>query len=350
MDARIWHNYCIAPPTPEPSPLSLKQWDRLSDSESDRHNDQLRRWLRHLFVQTAELADIADVMTEIVRTNAESPPGAKDVVVLTGENAVGKSTLMKKWGRQNYREWTKSSELDGRGRPIWHPTEDAEADICPVVWINLHSSAKIKEFDSQILEFFGLPAEGVIRNLSNRVVRAAERHRVRVLVVDDAHLLKTDWRGGRDVLDHVKHINTELGEIGATLILVGANLDGGDLVTDPQIAGRLRLLNFPRYGIDDLAEQRAWQRILCDIEEQLLPHLPAGKPGMLFTELAGELWYRTQGFLGDLTRLAGEATLSATIDRSHAIRRDHLEPVTLSSRAEAERDRQPSKTPKKAAR
>ncbi len=155
--------------------------------------------------------------------------------------------------------------------------------------------------------------------------------------VDDAHLLKTDWKGGRDVLDHVKHINTELGEIGATLILIGANLEDGDLVNDPQIAGRLDLQKFPRYGIDTVAEMRTWQGIVRRLEILVLDHLPAGKPGMLYLQLPGELWHRTQGYLGDLTHLVSQATLAARNDGAHRILPRHLNKVKLSERAENER-------------
>ena len=151
-------------------------------------------------------------------------------------------------------------------------TEDCEADLCPVAWIDLPAGAKIKDVDVKILEFYGLPGEGLIRHLSERAIRAAARHRTRALIVDDAHLLKTDWKGGRDVLDHVKHINTELGEIGATLLLVGADLDGGDLVTDPQITGRLKLQEtFPHYGTDNIEQMRTWQTIVRRLDQISAP-------------------------------------------------------------------------------
>ncbi|WP_235682761.1 TniB family NTP-binding protein [Mycolicibacterium alvei] len=328
----------------------MKQWNQLSDGERARHIEQLASWLGHLYVQTPELTGITDAMTAMVGTNTQSPPGAKDIGLLTGKNTVGKSTLMKKWAKRNYRDWTRSAELDRRGRPVWYPTLGTEADLNPVVWINLPPGAMIKEVDAEILEFFGLPAEGVRRKLTNSVVRAAEQHRVRVLVVDDTQFLKTNWKGGRDVLDHVKHINTELGEIGASVILIGADLENSDLVTDPQIAGRLKMFRFPRYTIDDLDEQRVWQQILRDIENTLLAHLPAAEPGVLFLKLAGELWHRTQGFLGDLTKLISGATLAATLDGSHTIELRHLNAVALSKRAELEHNAQAQSAPQRRAR
>jgi hypothetical protein len=298
----------------------------------------LSSWVAHLYVETDELATINGVMTKTVKANAGSAPGAKPILALTGPNVVGKSTLMMRWARARYNEWTSGADHDDRGRPVVYPTDDSEADFNPVVWINLPAGAKIPDVNVEVLKFFTLPGEGVTRYLSIRAMRAAARHRTRVCIVDDAHLLYTDWKGGRDVLDHIKHINTELGEIGATLILVGANLEGGAVVTDPQIAGRLRLQNFPQYGIDDSIDQRAkWQGIARQLENQVLAHLPAGKPGMLFKDLAGELWFRTQGYLGDLTQLVGEATVAASLDGTHRILLRHLDAVVLSDRAENER-------------
>lgn len=335
MNSIQWHRQCVAKEPAEPFPLTKTQWSRLSDAELEAHRTQLRQWIRNLYIDSPELAEIEATLTAVVDANSESPPGAKQLVAVTGPNALGKSTLVKRWARSRYRHWIQDGSVELDSLPVWAPTPDVEADLCPVVWVNLHSSARIKEFDAQFLEFFGLPGEGVTRSLSTRVIRAAARHGVKVLVVDDAHLLKTNWKGGRDVLDHVKHINTELGEQGASIVLVGANLAGGDIVTDPQIAGRLRLVTLPTYGTVTRAEQERWQRVLVDVEDKLLPHLPAGTPGMLESDLAGPLWKRTQGYIGDLARLIAEAVINANADGSHSISARHIAAVPLSARAES---------------
>lgn len=330
----MWHEYCSAELLEEPPALTVRQWKRLPGDVRAERIDHLRGWLECLYLPTTELTAMSAVMTAIVRSNAESPPGAKDVIALTGPNVIGKSTMMMQWGRDRYREWTRLADHDQYGQPIIHLTGDCEADLFPVAWINLPAGAKIADFDGEILKFFSLAGDGRIRHLSQRAMRAATRHRTRVLIVDDAHLLKTDWKGGRDVLDHVKHINTELGEIGGTLILVGADLEGSDLVCDPQIAGRLKLQRFPRYGTDGIDEMRTWQAIVRQLENYVLPHLPAGKPGMLFLQLVGELWHRTDGYLGDLTKLVAAATLAAVEDGTYRILPRHLDSVVLSERAE----------------
>src|ERR1700730_1434057 len=338
MDSQLWHDYCTAQVPQEPPALTVRQWNGMPDQQRQAHIAELNRWLANLFVQTDEVSAIAATMANTVQTNAYSSPGAKRVPGLTGEKFVGKSTLMMRWARTRYNEWTAGVDRDARGRPVIYLAGDCEAELCPVVWIDLPAAALIKDVDGAILGFFNLPSDGVKREVSRSAMHAVQRHRTRVVVVDDVHLLKTNWKSGRDVLDHVKHLNTELGQIGVTLILVGANLDGGDLMNDPQIAARLKLQRFTPYKIDgSTAEMRTWQAIVYQLEGQVLPHLPRGKPEMLFTKLAGELWYRTQGYLGDLTELVGGATVAAINDGTFKILLKHLDSVELSERAEKER-------------
>lgn len=340
MDSQLWHEYCTAEAAQEPPPLTVRQWNTMPDQRREAHIAELSCWLANVFVQTDELSTIDAAMSKTVRINAYSRPGAKRLPALTGQNFVGKSTLMMRWARNRYNEWTAGADCDERGRPVIYPARGCEADLCPVVWIDLPSAATIKDVDSAILAFFNLPSDGVKREVSRSAVSAVRRHQTRVVVIDDVHLLKTNWKGGRDVLDHVKHLNTEFGQVGVTLILVGANLDGGDLVNDPQIAARLRLRRFSPYPIDSIAERRTWQAIVYQLEKQVLPHLPRGKPEMLFTKLAGELWHRTQGYLGDLTELVGSAAVAAIEDGTFKILPKHVDSVELSERAETERQQE----------
>ncbi|WP_145010542.1 TniB family NTP-binding protein [Mycobacterium marseillense] len=336
MDAQLWHDYCVSAPPTEPERLTIRQWTNMSDLQRCNHIDQLEAWFQQAFVRTDELAAITRALTDTVRKNASRPPGAKAVLALTGPNCIGKSTLMTRWARSMYLEWIQGADRDDRGRPVIRPADGYEDDLCPVIWIDAPARTDIPKLDAKILMYLGLPGDGRTRELSPKAMSAARRHGGRVVIVDDTHLLYLDWKGGRAVLDHVKNVNTELGQIGATLTLTGANLEDGELVNDPQIAARLKLLRMPEYGIDGIEQQRVWQSIVHQLEVLALPHLPRGKSGMLFTELAGELWLRTQGFLGDLTQLVVDATLMAIKDESFRIRFKHLDCVTLSDRAEKE--------------
>ena len=332
MDAQRWHEYCSTEAPTEPPRLTAAQWRKLPEAQRSAHIDELDRWLYHFYLETDTLTAITAEMTETVKRNTRLPPGAREIIGLTGPNVIGKSTLMMRWGRAQYRTWTSGADVDRRGRPVTSPADGYEADLCPIAWINLPAGATSSGVDRQILDFFGLPREGKVVEFTNRAIRAAQRHQAQVLIVDDAHLLKTDCKSGRVALDHVKHLNTELGYIDATLVVVGANLEDGDLVNDPQIAGRLKMHTCVPYDVDTEDEMRTWQGIVYQLEQRILPHLPAGKPGMLYTKLAGELWYRTYGYLGDLKQLVCQATLAATRDGTHRIMAKHLDGVQLTER------------------
>lgn len=311
----------------------------MSDPERAAHVDRLTEWLHSLFMPTRDVNTIYDKITKVVRTNKLTPPGAKTLPALSGPNYAGKSTMMMRWAREKYLTWIDGAELDTYGRPVFHPDPGCEVDLCPVVWIDLDAAAQIKDVDAAILHVFNLPADGVKRDVSAAAMGAVRRHRTQVVIVDDVHLLKTNWKSGRDVLDHIKHLNTRLGQIGVSLVLIGAELEERDLAQDPQIAARLHLNRFEPYEVDkNVASDRVrWQVIVRDFERVLAPHLPRSKPTYLHTKLAGELQERTQGYLGDLKALLCEATISATIDGSHRILARHLNDVDLSRRAEEER-------------
>ncbi|WP_428339846.1 TniB family NTP-binding protein [Mycobacterium sp.] len=337
MDSRRWHDWCTAPTPEEPPPLTLQEWGALNSAQRRSQIDHLKRWLHQHYFTTAQFDVVTQRLNTIIERNAQTPPGAKEIPVITGPNTIGKSVFIKDWARQRYLHWTASAVDGSTHRPVWYPTPDVECDFCPVVFINLQADAQTKALDSQILGFYGLPSGTTAHDTTRSAMKALARHQARVVVIDDVNLLKTEWRGARKVLDHIKFLNTELGESAATLVLVGANLIGGELLNDPQIKGRSTTFAVTQYEIDEPDEQRVWQRVIRDVEQRLLPHLPAGRDGMLYRDLAGELWFRTQGYFQDLKQLICEATLAATNDGTHAILRHHLDGVTLSDRAEAAR-------------
>lgn len=337
MDADGWHTWCTTPLVVEPPVLTLYRWKHLSPEQFAAHTDHLDRWLRQIYLETDELAAVASKITRQVRNNAHKPPGTKDIIGLTGPNLIGKSTLMMRWGRTQYNTWIRGAELDSRGRPVIH-VGVCEVDWCPIMWIDLRDMSRNSTVDRKRLNFYGLPTGGTNDAMSIAADNAVKRHGTLVIVIDDVHLLWLNWKGGQQVLDHIKHINTEFGQVGATLILVGANLEDTELVHDPQIAGRLKLhtLAANEAGDDD-TERPAWQRAVKQMEDLVLPHLPAGKPGMLYREFVGELWYRSNGYVGHMTELVIEATMAATLDGTHQITQEHLDAIELSYGAEDDR-------------
>lgn len=341
MDSLSWHHHCVSADVAEPKALTLRQWNKLTDAQRTKHIECLEAWRARLFVLTDELKEICEVLSETVNENRRTRPGAKQIVVVTGVNLSGKSTLMTYWARLCYLDLIAASDVDDRGLPVIYPTDDSDADYCPVVWVDLPPKAQINSTCFVVLECYSPYLASDLKNLPSAVTRAAKQHQTQVMIFDDVHLLWTDWKGGRGVLDLVKVINTGLGRLdwGATLVLVGANLGDSDLVRDPQIEGRLTLREVPTYGVDENsshADFQRWQRVVRQLEQMVLPHLPAGKPGMLYMDLVGPLADRTQGYLGDLVQLVGKAMIVASKDGAHRILKKHLDCVELSERAQTE--------------
>ena len=334
MDAGAWHRAATAAGAPQPPRLTLDELAALSSAAREDHAGAVRDYLLGMRLAADPLIQLADAISDEVDINALTGPGAKRIVAVTAENTAGKSTLVRTWARVRYRRWVDPLSLASPEIPTWTPEPGMRAHHTPVVWVNLQADTKVKDFDVQVLRFFGYEPRGTIQALTSHMTDALRRHGVRVLVIDDVHWLRTTRVLGRAVLDHLKHVNTEIGEFGATLLLVGANLDGGDIVTDPQVAGRLRMLHLPTFTVDSDGGRLAWQQLLRRSESVLLPYLPAARPGLLANKLAGPIWKRTQGYLGDTAALLLRASAKAAVEGSWTVSRELLATIPLSKRAE----------------
>ena len=262
MDAVLWHRHATTPLPPAPPPAQA------GTPAPPGYLQAVTQHLRATHFAAAALEEVAATLSATVEANGQRPPGSKQILALTAPNATGKSTLTKRWARARYLDAI-AEQANTPSLPSWSPRPGYTAHLVPVVYINLIAGSRIKEINAQILTFLGYPGEGLTRVTTTRVVHALGMHQVRLVVVDDAHLLKMNRVGGREVLDYLKFLNTELGELHGTLVLVGAHLDGGPIVTDPQIEARLHLLHLHPFGIEAREEQVAWKRFLRDADATL---------------------------------------------------------------------------------
>jgi hypothetical protein len=331
MKSHTWHRQAFAAPIAQPEPLS----EHLESTPTDRTTFRLalEGHLRSQFFEFGQTLQVQARLEYALKANSDAPPGSKTILCLDGMNTLGKSTLSKRWGMRKYVEWVGQASPDRL--PRWNPLGRVDADFVPVVYATLQSTSAIKELNAQLLTFMGYGTEGVARATTTRVVEAFEKHGARLVILDDLHFLRDRSAWARQVLDYLKFLNSELGELGGTLFLIGAELDQTSLYTDPQIAGRLRVFRLVPFGIGT-AEQRAeWQRFLCQAEDAVLPYLPNARDGILSRTHAAYIWRRTQGFMRDVTELIREATLQAATDGTGVITREHLDAVALSVRAQS---------------
>ena len=291
------------------------------------HVHQVTAWIAALYIGLPSAQRGSDFLTRTVSFNEVGLPGAKTIAAISGPNGAGKSTLCHQWAGEYYRAQVRPFRRDG-GVHRWEPAHGQTADVSPVIWVNLQANAQVAEVDVQILQFLGLGLSGVVRELSSRAVKAMIRHRVRVLLIDDVHLLNLTRNGGRDVLDHLKHLNTELGEYGGSVVLVGANLDATGLVTDTQIAARLRMYRLGRVDVATAAGRAEWKTIVRAAEPPLRPVLPAAQIGFLDAH-ARLLHGLSDGHPGRLITVLKEAALNAVITRAGTITADILDGSTV---------------------
>lgn len=298
--------------------VSASELASMNDRAHAIHVDQTMRWVAGIYLETPPNKRLAAAMDMTVAFNESTLSGSKTILGLSGPNTAGKSTLTHRWSAQYYRRAVQGVPLEG-GLPRCTPEPGVRADLAPVVWINLQSKAKIAEVDAQILDFLRAGVTGTIRDMTLRTVRALARHQVRILIIDDVHLLDTRSVAGRGVLDHIKHLNTELGEIGATLILVGADLHLTQITQDSQIADRMQLLTLAPIPAKTIEGREEWKQLLADIEPQLMPVLPTAHKGFLSQDLAKVLHQRTGGFVGELSNVLKHAAIASVMQRDGSI-------------------------------
>ena len=331
MDFLQWHRKATSSPPPLPDPLDAARLHIMPRPEVQAYADQVRHALRarpaasgaHDAVGTAMSTRLASAMLE--------PEGARTMLALSAAFGVGKSTLIQAWAAEYHRQWL--GDAVHQERPQWSPAAGVTANWVPVVYLTLLSESRSKDLYAQLLSFIGYPAVGPEWKLALAAVRALSTHRVRMIVVDDAHMLRTASVTGRATLNAVKHLNTELGEVGGVMVMVGAHLADGEALADPQIRARLATHHLSPYTINTTEERRDWQHLLKACENLVRPYLPGTEPGTLCSHQAKYLWMRTQGYVGDAYRLMVDATHTALLHQV-PLTRDVLEQVPLSQRAE----------------
>ncbi|MCV7719389.1 TniB family NTP-binding protein [Micrococcus luteus] len=348
MNSHDWHRQALTSTPSVLAPITVRRFERLNQQEQNEHWTALNRWMASQPIDCPLARQTTTRMHAEVHRNEFAPRGAKTIIGLSAANGVGKSTLIKHLAHQLYSEAVPATD------PAILPTRTvgngATVDWIPQIYITLRAASRIQEVNTALLSFLGYPTIGQTRATTTRVVEAIRTHGVKLLILDDAHMLKTNQADARDVLDYLKYLNTELGELGGTMILVGANLEDSDVYADAQIATRLAPLQLRPHAIFPVSERARFQAMLRGVEERFMCHLDTATAGTLTNELAGEIWRRTQGYLGDVHRLITTVILEAFDAGEDTITRERLRTVPLSARATAAEASLPEAEPQRSHR
>lgn len=333
MDSRSWHQQATTPRRQLPTPIPVETFDAMTEAAQDAYWVDLTAGMAGLVLPSVLAQRAAAQLTRLLERNQQRPPGAKAIASVSAPFAAGKSTFVKECFQAAYRDLLGPARNDPR--PTWNPDPESTADWIPYVYITLRAASKIRDVLASLLLTMGYPSEGLVRVTTTRVVHAFRQHGVQLLLIDDAHFLDVSNKDARDMLDFLKYLNTELGELGGTMILIGADLHQSPLYLDPQINSRLERVTLTPYPLATEDDRRTWYRFLKDAEGVLLPYFDCAPAGTFSQMHAGHIWRRTQGYVGDTALLLTEALLAAFDDGSDTITTAHLDAVTLSARAQA---------------
>lgn len=331
MDAQDWHRQAMQDPPPWPEPIDHEQRARATNRKEDDYLQRLNAALEGALVPSDEAKFATQQLDDVVQRNRLRPPGAMQMVAVSAPFTTGKSTLIKQWGQRVYREVLKAERQSAR--PSWSPQPGVTADLRPLIYVTLRAASTVKDVNAQLLMFLGYPPEGLSRTTTTRVLHALKMHKVQLIIIDDAHMLRTTNALGRQVLDYIKFLNTELGEQLGTVVLVGANLNNTTILDDPQIRGRLSVVTLHPYAIETNDQRRSWQRFLKTAEAPVLPYLGEQASGLFSRTLPELVWHRTQGFVGDTATLIRRAVLAAVTQRANTITAEDLDRIRLSERS-----------------
>lgn len=332
MDASDWHAFCRAPSLVPPTPVGQSNAMPVRGEQRQRHAREVEQFLLRCPADSPLHERLKKGLRDEVETIELEPFGARTITALTAPFTAGKSTTVKAVARELYRDWMADFADE---RPRWNPPGQpgVEADRIPIIYVNLQSDTSSKDLYAQILTFMGHGASWTRSQLAINTSKAFYIHGVKLVILDDAHMLRTHLKQGQATLDAIKAIATELGEVGGMMILVGAWTADSDLLDDPQIRGRLSLLQLDVYRIGSNQERALWQRLLKAWEDEIEQFLPGMDSGDLSQSAARYLYERTQGYVGDLAKCLSQATSRAIRNGRDTIVKDDLKMVRLSARA-----------------
>lgn len=115
MDSHQWHDWCTSAEPEEPPLLTLRKWRALEGAQRLSLIRQLKRRLYQTYFPTAQFDDMAHRLDASLEQKAMSPPGSKDILVITGPHTIGKSTFIMRWAPQRYLECIAGCDVGADG-------------------------------------------------------------------------------------------------------------------------------------------------------------------------------------------------------------------------------------------
>jgi len=297
--------------------IPLDEYRDLDPKTRAKYDDR-RNW--HNFhpplIPTPLVKSVRAEMDQRMAYNEGVEDGLKHLI-LDGGGGLGKSSAARDYVPRAYQNCL----LRGDATPS-----------VPVVWVKVPAMLGIEPLLKAIGDFVGCPFQA--RTVGRYGVLIAEflvTCGTRLLVLDDLHRLNEQRHSKETTINFLKWLS-DAAHVGYLVTAVDLRSKGWyqDGYNDSQWWERVIVLDVHRNAGADEDDAAAWKGIIEDLEERLL--LMKHRPGTLTKsdEMAKYLHARTQGRIGRLVELLGNAARTSILDGSERITRELLETTTTS--------------------
>lgn len=304
-----------------PESVTWAQYQAMSLDVRKAYDHRRLLWLTSVFrVNTPELLLAQQRLERRLLTNALKNTGEGGILITSDVPYSGKTTILRALARQTENRQRKE-DPDYRRH-----------GIVPVVFIDAASNASGKGLLERIYAFLSpLPAAaGTTTDQYLRlVVNLLRHHHVRILIIDEAHLVASRRDAHGDPTDIIKLIQNQSR---TTVVLAGVNMLSEAVFGTSrglQVTARADTITIRRPSLTSSQGVKQYIDFLATVDDAL--PLIEHTPGVL-TSHYRQVYDVTRGILGNLIRLVEDLTMDILSDpnRPH----EHVTPRRLSSALE----------------
>lgn len=172
-------------------------------------------------IETPSMKRIHNALRLQVDANKHHPPGARPGSVIDGEASLGKTTILRQFGRSHEHRVRRGCRSD---------LTDTGDELIPVVYNTLPAGTTVKGLNESIIDFYGLPLSRRTTKveLTMQIQKLAYRCATSVFLIDDVHYLQLSNQSDREVNDHLKHLAST---IPVTFVYAGIDCEQSGLPT-----------------------------------------------------------------------------------------------------------------------
>lgn len=322
-----WCNYVQAAPPARPDRVTPEALSELPPGQRRAYDYARADWHANLTpVRTPALQAVHEGLDDLTQSNRQRAGTVRPALAVDGYPGLGKTTALKTYGRIYQR-----AEIDRLGA-----TTSQEQDRLPVCFATLTSRTTLRSLNAALCEFYGASVRGAAHELGRRLLDEILAHDTSLIMIDDLHFLDGRQRAGREVSDHLKHLQSVLpvsfAFAGIDLTTTGLLDDGGGRHRTSRSQTARRWTMLPVEAFTDPTDSKGpWRRLLRALERDLV--LSRHAPGTL-DDLSEWMYGRTQGVLASLTQLLVAGCTKAIRNGHEALDEELLSGVRLDYGAE----------------